>query len=146
MMCCVIYASKCGVPYQKLCEDLKKVYERLLLIEHDNNPLTERDMKSALKIYRRDFYNITLADIERMTGLRLPRNKRNGRTREKRLQGARAIRDINNENWRKGNGRPKGSGTAQARVIEWRQQHPDGRKIDCERETGLSRHIVLKWW
>ena len=81
-----------------------------------------------------------------MTGLRLPRNKRNGRTREKHLQGARAIRDINNDNWRKGNGRPKGSGTAQAKVIEWRQQHPNGRKIDCERETGLSRPTVLKWW
>ena len=146
MMCCVIYASKCGVPYQKLREDLRKVFERLLLIEHDNNPLTERDMKSALKIYRRDFYNITLEDIERMTGLRLPRNKRNGRKREVHLRGARAIQQINDEangtNWRQGNGRP----TAQARVIEWRQQHPNGRKIDCERETGLSRPTVLKWW
>ena len=85
MMCCVIYASKCGVPYQQLREDMKEVFERLLQIEHDNNPLTERDMKSALKIYKRDFYNITLVDIERMTGLRLPRNRRNGRTREKRF-------------------------------------------------------------
>ncbi len=32
------------------------------------------------------------------------------------------------------------------KVQNWRQQHPDGRKIDCERETGLSRHTVLKWW
>ena len=39
-------------------------------------------------------------------------------------------------------GRP----TAQAKVMEWRQQHPDRRKIDCERETGLSRPTVLKWW
>lgn len=31
-------------------------------------------------------------------------------------------------------------------VEEWKQQHPDGKKIDCERETGLSRHTVLKWW
>lgn len=28
----------------------------------------------------------------------------------------------------------------------WRLTHPDGRKIDCERETGLSRHTVLKHW
>ena len=34
-------------------------------------------------------------------------------------------------------GRPKGSGTAQVRVYEWRQQHPEGRKADCHRETCL---------
>ena len=32
------------------------------------------------------------------------------------------------------------------KVVEWRQLHPDGKKIECERETGLSRHTVLKWW
>ena len=31
-------------------------------------------------------------------------------------------------------------------VKEWRKQHPYGRKIDCERETGLSRPTVIKWW
>ena len=25
-------------------------------------------------------------------------------------------------------------------------QHPDGKKIDCERETGMSRPTILKWW
>ena len=43
-------------------------------------------------------------------------------------------------------GRPKGSGTAQARVYEWRQQHPEGRKADCHRETGLDPKTVRKWW
>ncbi len=43
-------------------------------------------------------------------------------------------------------GRPKGSGEKSKIVEEWKQQHPDGKKIDCERETGLSRHTVLKWW
>jgi hypothetical protein len=31
-------------------------------------------------------------------------------------------------------------------VLEWRQSHPYGRKIDCQRDTGLSRPTVLKWW
>ena len=34
-------------------------------------------------------------------------------------------------------GRPKGSGTAEERVREWRQQHPEGRKADCHRDTRL---------
>ena len=31
-------------------------------------------------------------------------------------------------------------------VQEWRKNNPDSRKIDCEKDTGLSRHTVLKWW
>ena len=43
-------------------------------------------------------------------------------------------------------GRPKGSGTAAYFVAEWRSQHPEGRKADCIRETGLSKPTVYKWW
>ena len=53
---------------------------------------------------------------------------------------------ANGTNWREGNGRPKGSGTAQVRVYEWRQQHPEGRKADCHRETGLDPKTIRKWW
>ena len=42
-------------------------------------------------------------------------------------------------------GRPKGSGTAQVRVYEWRQQHPEGRKANCQRETGLDPKTIRKW-
>ena len=71
-------------------------------------------------------------------------NKRNGRKQAVHLKIMNSTRDIlyPDGSWRKGNGRP----TAQAKVIEWRLHHPDGRKIDCERETGLSRPTVLKWW
>ena len=31
-------------------------------------------------------------------------------------------------------------------VEEWRKAHPDGRKADCIRETGLSKPTVYKWW
>ena len=43
-------------------------------------------------------------------------------------------------------GRPKGSGTAQSKVQEWKQQHPEGRKVDCIRDTGLDKKTVYKWW
>ena len=31
-------------------------------------------------------------------------------------------------------------------VIEWRKAHPDGKKADCIKETGLSKPTVYKWW
>lgn len=39
-------------------------------------------------------------------------------------------------------GRP----SAQRRVYEWRQQHPEGRKADCHRDTGLDPKTIRKWW
>jgi len=43
-------------------------------------------------------------------------------------------------------GRPVGSGTAQNQVSEWRRQHPEGRKADCHRDTGLDPKTIRKWW
>ena len=66
------------------------------------------------------------------------------------LEIARAIQTIKDrqqgKNWREGNGRPKGSSQQKKLVEEWRIAHPDGRRADCIRETGLSKPTVYKWW
>lgn len=143
MFCMVAYARKCGVPYSRLKEDMKDVFEYLKTIPHIS-PLTEEDMKAALKSWKKDFYNFRLEDIEKLTALRIPRNKRNGRTQEVHLERARAVQmiDYPNGEWRNKDGRPD----KKQIVVDWRAAHPEGKKIDCERETGLSRHTVLKWW
>lgn len=60
--------------------------------------------------------------------------------------GARALQDINDKvngtNWRNGNGRPDKA----RQVFEYRAEHPDARKVDCIRDTGLSKPTVYKWW
>ena len=60
--------------------------------------------------------------------------------------GARAIQEINDRvngtNWRDRNGRP-----SKANIVQlWQQEHPNGRKADCIRDTGLSKPTVYKWW
>lgn len=58
------------------------------------------------------------------------------------MKGARAIRDINNPNWREGNGRkPK-----EEVVKQWRAEHPNGKKAECIKDTGLTKPTVYKWW
>ncbi|PDW76336.1 hypothetical protein BB422_07795 [Helicobacter pylori] len=51
-----------------------------------------------------------------------------------------------NPTWRQGNGRPKNSGIKQSLIQEWRIKNPQGKKIDCHRESGLSRPTIDKWW
>lgn len=31
-------------------------------------------------------------------------------------------------------------------VNEWQKQHPNGKKVECIKETGLSKPTVYKWW
>lgn len=38
------------------------------------------------------------------------------------------------------------SGTKKLTVFRWRQKHPEGRKADCVRDTGLTKPTVYKWW
>lgn len=33
-----------------------------------------------------------------------------------------------------------------AQIIKWRKQNPNGSKLRCEKETGISRMTVYKWW
>ena len=79
--------------------------------------------------------------VERRTAIGLPKNKRNGRSQAKHLEGARAIRDINNDNWREGNGRkPKAD-----LVREYAAEHPDANHSEIARALGISRPTVIKW-
>ena len=51
--------------------------------------------------------------------------------------------EINgNKNWRNTNGRP----SAAQIVNDWKQKNPTGRKVDCIKDTGLSKPTVYKWW
>ena len=152
VMTLAIYARKCCIEEDELRRDaysLLQIYDAMSTEEI--NRFTEEDIVCALEMYNEDYVTFPRDDIGKLAGIPMPVNKRNGRKQSLHLKLARANRDIlcevrGKSDWREGSGRPKGSGTAQKTVLDWRLQHPEGRKIDCERETGLSRHTVLKWW
>lgn len=147
LMCMAIYAYKCGVSKKQLRKDMYQVFEDLQMVKHEN-ALTEDDIKSALEAYDKEYYNFTIADIEALTDVRIKRNKRNGRKRADHIKLMNFVRDeINgNRNWQNRDGRPVGSGTARNKVCEWQRLHPDGRKIDCQRDIGLDPKTIRKWW
>lgn len=31
-------------------------------------------------------------------------------------------------------------------IQNWRKDNPNGKKIDCQRETGISRPTIIKYW
>lgn len=147
-------AVQCNIEPEQVEADCRRIAEHFeSLTDSDDNHFTEYDVLCALKTYHtasEQAYRRKIEYIAKKTGIPLTPNKRNGRKQIVHLMGARALQQINDQvngtNWREGNGRPKESGTKAQQVFDYRAAHPDAKKIDCERETKLSRHTVLKWW
>lgn len=146
----VIYAIKCDVPRERLeadCFELMKHFDKMS--KEEKNRFTEYDVMCALQSYD-DAKLITypINSIINRSGIEFEKNKRNGRKQTDHLGRIRALQryDDPDGNWRNKEGRPVGSGTAQAKILEWKKLNPTGRKADCIRETGLSKPTVYKWW
>ena len=139
------YGVKCDVPEDEVLTDALELLPSLDEISDDeHNRFTKRDVLDAMNMYQESYVTYSRAEVERVSGISVPANKRNGRKQALHLVRARAVQEVDYPNgaWRNRDGRP----SKQQIVLEWQAAHPDGKKIDCERSTGLSRHTVLKWW
>lgn len=151
IMTLATYAVKCGISKEELEKD---AYGLIPCLDKLGDKFTEDDVMHALEAFTESYITYPIHTIVSRTGIPIEKNKRNWRKQAIHLKGARAIQAINDEanetNWRDGNGRKKGSKNKiypKAEIVRnWRKDNPNGKKIDCERETGLSRHTVLKWW
>lgn len=151
IMALAIYAKKCGISYEELEKDAFGFLEILdNRTEEEDNHFEIDDIVAALNCYHDNYFTFPRDTIAKLTNVDIPKNKRNGRKQKVHLMGARAVQEVNDKmngtNWREGNGRPKGSGTKENQVKEWRKNNPDGKKAQCIRDTGLSKMTVYKWW
>ncbi len=141
----VALATQCGIPFEQLEEDAYHLTQYLdtKTTDEEKNPFTAYDMECALNFYgSEDAYLRKVEYIEEATGISCTRAKRNGRSQQQHVKLMNFARELDNENWREGNGpKPKW-----AIVNEWRKKHPTGNKAACIRETGLSKNTVKKWW
>ena len=145
LMCMVIYAFKCNIPKEEVEEDMNEKFEELKDIEH-SNPLTKEDLYTALEVYHREYYNFTIDDIEKLTDIRIERNKRNYRNQNFHLRIARNTLELMNEESGKTlQGRPKGSGTKEELVKEYIEENPDDNPTEIARALNISRPTVYKY-
>ena len=145
LMCMTIYGVKCNIPKEEVKADMIKKYEELKNVEHSNE-LCEDDLYTALEVYEREFYNFTIDDIEKLTDIRIERNKRNYRNQNFHLRIARNTLELMNEESGKTlQGRPKGSGTKEELVKEYIEENPDDNPTEIARALNISRPTVYKY-
>jgi hypothetical protein len=142
----VVYAVKCGVPRDEVLKDalsLVPIFDRKT--ETVDNPFTEDDVNDAMRAYDEEYNKWPLRVIETTTGIKVERNRRNGRKQDVHLRRIRILQeaDYPDGSWRKGNGRK----SQDKLVKEWREKNPGcNNKSLCARELGLSRPTVHRWW
>lgn len=142
-----IYAIKCGrnVSEEELIEDAYSFLDKFdEMSENEINRFTDEDVMDALQgYYDKNLVTYPINSIVYRSGIPIEKNKRNFRKQ------AIHIKYMNNQRaFKVEMGECTNGGRPDKRQIvqSWRLEHPGGRKIECERDTGLSRHTVLKWW
>ena len=142
-MCALsVIAWKCGVPAEELEQDLLSLLPKYN--QGAQRLVKEKEVYSAMKMYNDKAMLTQRESLENWQGWEYKPIKRNGRKQNEHLRRARAVQAIDypDGEWRN----KKGAPTAEQTVREWQEQHPDGKKVDCARDTGLSRTTVTKWW
>ena len=147
VMCLAIYGVKCRKPYEEVKQEAMELIPFLNELNPEE-PFTKKDCEDALECYDLRYCTFPIKDISKLSNIWIEKNKRNGRNQQQHIKIMNAIREVEypDGEWRNKEGRPKGSGIAYERVKEWQKNNPDGKKVDCIRETGLSKPTVLKWW
>lgn len=153
IMFLAVYAKKCNVPFDELKRDALELVPRMeALTGNTGRHFSERDALDALKAYKESSETYPRQLIEDRSGLRIDKNKRNGRPQSEHIRIMNAIREVTHPDgaWRNLDGRPKATkenSPHYAKVQEWRDRNPNStNKSRCARETGLSRPTVRKWW
>lgn len=153
IMFLAVYAKKCNVPFEELKRDALALVPRMeALTGNTGRHFSVQDALDALKAYKESSETYPRQLIEDRSGLRIDKNKRNGRPQSEHLRIMNAIREVTHPDgaWRNVDGRPKATkenSPNYAKVQEWRSNNPNSNnKSLCARETGLDRKTVRKWW
>lgn len=143
IMALAIYGAKNDKPYEDVRKDALE-YVTFLDALNPDEPFTSSDVEAALECYDTRYKTFPIKDLEKITGIQIPRNKRNGRKQAAHLGRIRVMQQYDDPDgeWRN----KKGAPTAQKKVQDYRAAHPDATVSEVARALNISRTTVYKWW
>ena len=148
MKAIAIIAYKEKVSRDVFLADIRALNAYWQTLDWKGDKYNERNLEAIERLYdnAEKYGNTSSETLEEWLGYEFKRigAKRNGRNRADHIRFMNLIRDEfnGNKNWRNKEGAP----TKKEIVLSWKKEHPEGRKIDCVRDTGLSKPTVYKWW
>lgn len=143
VMMLAVYAIKCDIPKEKLREDAYSLLPKMNELSTKDNQFTEYDIECALKCYKKSYKTFPIHSIQDLTGIEVEKRTRHFRSRENHLELARLARS---QNYKETGVWSRYHNEKRLKVIDWKKAHPEGRKADCHRETGVSRPTIDRYW
>lgn len=142
IMALAIYAAKCGIYDRDEVKASAMALVPYLDSLNPEHPFTETDVDSALECLDARYTTFPRSDIEKLTDIEMPANKRNGRKREQHLQLMRGIKGLKAQMGEDVlGGRPEKCDEVRAYAVA----HPDANHSEIARALGVSRPTVIKW-
>ena len=105
--------------------------------------IKEKEVYSAMKMYNSKAMLTQRERLEDWQGWEYKPIKRRGRKRKDHVVVMNKMKEVKKL---LGEDINEGRPTAEQTVREWHKAHPDGKKADCIRDTGLSKPTVYRWW
>lgn len=157
---CVLFADacQCGIPYKDVQDYARSLLDEFNVgITNEKDLFTLQDIEHASAKYDSKYIKfMRLDNIEKMTGITFPRNKRNGNEQTVHCAMMRATKGVkvnmglakDTRFGAEGGNDPTlgGRPTAEKTIRAYLQDHPDAKKVEVIRETGLSKPTVYKWY
>lgn len=145
IMSLAIYAVKCGISKERLYKDAYELVDYLeSLTVDENNHFTKQDVYAGLQKYN-DVAQCKLCpidEIERLTGIEIKRNKRNGRSQKKHLILARDRKaSLRNIGELEHDGRP----SMEERTVMWWAENPTAKIDECMVALSVSKSTAYKY-
>lgn len=146
IMTLAIYAKKCDIDEDELRHDafgLLQTFDDMSV--EDINRFTKDDIVCALEMFNEDYVTFPRDDIARISGLKMPVNKRNWRKQSDHIKLMNFVRDeINgNRDWRNRDGRP----SKREEVFEYMRNHPEvKKKTEIAKALQIDRGTVAKYF
>lgn len=157
---CVLFADacQCGIPYKEVQAYAYSLIDILNTgIENEEDLFTKADVDKAAAHYNsRDTNFMKTETVEKMTGITFPHTKRNYNSQVVHCAMMRANKGVKVEAGLVRDtrfGAPEGNDptlggrpSAEQTVRTYLQEHPDAKKVEVIRATGLTKPTVYKWY
>ena len=149
-MALAIYAVKCGITDRdRVKADMDSLVPFLDSIDPEHPFGNDHEVENALECLDLRYKKFPIKDLERISGMAIPKNKRNYRKQPQHMEylnGLRKMRrDVLGENEYENSGRPKGSGEKCELIRSYAREHPGASHSGISKALGVSRSTVIKW-
>lgn len=147
LMALAIYAVKCGITdRERVKADMDSLVPFLDSVDTEHPFGNDHEVENALECLDLRYKKFPIKDLERISGIAIPKNKRNYRKQALHLRMARSNLEILSEDAGHAlQGRPKGSGEKRDIIRAYAREHPDANHSEIAKALGVSRPTVIKW-